>query len=365
MIEKFKEIEDRITEHLKNKDANLLLPSMGLCNAPGSIWIPSLEGVFISTDKEDNEIYKGATKDSQNNPKYRLHAKGCLKIAMAANIAWNNVQSSTVNTGDKNVIGYRVEGSIRKETGELYSMQGYKSIDLTIVEDDLIDNYKKKRSDYDKKEPPWWKRMDDSQRTEYIDDCIQRDYRKSRRYAPESCETGAKYRVIKGLFPSIKSEYSLDQLKFPFVVLRYRPDLNHANPEIRAALLQESLKAAGCVFGPNMTALPGAQQAALPEPINMDDDPNLTQEYVHEWEGDYQENDKKMESMLKTQPPEIKWEDADHPGKIKIIESLIPRKGYDASKLHYPLVDPRWEDEKQLKSFYDHLMGMPDKEIPY
>jgi len=363
--DEFDIVQEQLQKHKDNQDANLCIPSLNYQKIPGSIWVPALEAIYISTDAKAKEVYPGSVKG-----KFRLHARALYKIAQAGNVQWDPHRSGPLSMPDTNVIGYKAVGGIRKGTGELMVFDGYKDMDLDVEYDIIREAYEKKRTDYDRSTPQWWQKMSQEAKDNYIKNCIDRDFTAKKRYAPEMCETGARCRVIRALFPDVASEFDADDLNKPFVVLRFRVNLNHENPEIRSALQQQQLLSAMGVFG-NAPAQPAApsQPAALPttitqqlpEPIDPEEDPNLEDFTAQEEERHW------------TQEPGISKEKADfeacdHAQKIETLEKMMERKNFPASNLNQPFTHESWSKHPEsLSRLFDHLASLPDVEddIPY
>jgi len=370
--DEFDIVQEQLQNHKDNQDANLCIPSLNYQKIPGSIWVPALEAIYISTDAKAKEVYPGSVKG-----KFRLHARALYKIAQAGNVQWEPNRSGPISMGDSNVIGYKSVGGIRKGTGELMIFDGYKDMDLDVELDVIRETYDKKRSDYDRSTPQWWGKMSDDAKTNYIENCVTRDFTAKKRYAPEMCETGARCRVIRALFPDISSEFDAAELKKPFVVLRFRINLNHENPEIRNALQQQQLLSAMGVFGnapatpAQPMALPEPMTQALPEPITPDDDPNLAG--LNDQEDEPPAQKEPEPEQKKEDPPltnaKADFEACDHKGKIEVLEQLMERKNYPASDLKHPLSSQIWVDHPEsLDKLFNHLSALPDAvkdEIPY
>lgn len=261
---------------------NLLIPSIPIERDEDSLFIPVLETVMISTDAVNGkEIYKGSEsgQGERKTTKYRLHATALKKISNAGVVKWDGLQSGFVKDEKKNSVAFRAVGGVLKADGDIYQVAGYYDIDFDVVRENLVEQYQEKAKKFEAGKYDWWKKMNASQRKDYLAGCVDRDFRQKRQFAVQMCETGARNRVIRDLF-QVKSEYTLDELKKPFLVLRYKLALNCQDPAVRQLILQEQVRAALGIYGAP-GGLPALQAPIQPitanfTPIDPCDDPNLS-----------------------------------------------------------------------------------------
>lgn len=252
----FEKVAEDIAE-AKAKGWNLLIPSIPLNRPDNGLFIPVLETLTISTEKEVKEVY------SAGNGSYRLHATALNKIAIAGSIKWDSRQSGFTRAEDKRNVAFRAVGGVTMADGDMHVEAGYYDVDLDEVLDRLTEEYQAKA----KKE-----KKDQA----YVDYCVARDFRAKRQHMLKMAETGAKNRVIRSIF-HVKSEYSTDELSKPFLVLRYKLHLDTQNQEIRRMIAQAQVMTALGIYGP-----PNAGLLAGPQPLDVEfspidpcTDPNL------------------------------------------------------------------------------------------
>lgn len=268
-------------ETAKRDGWNLLIPSIPVEENPDRLFVPVLETIMISTDQENGkEIYKGSESGygDKKTTKYRLHATALKKIANAGAVKWDGMQSGFVKDEPKNSVAFRAVGGVIKADGDIYQVAGYYDIDFDVMRQNLEEQYQEKTKKYDQDNKDWWKKMSPSQRENYTAKCVDRDFRQKRQFSVQMAETGARNRVIRDLF-QVKAEYTMEELKRPFLVLRYKLALNYQDPMVRQIIIQESIRAALGVFGPSSPppGLPAPQMSPIPPNFTPDPntDPNL------------------------------------------------------------------------------------------
>ena len=368
--DEFSIVQVQMQSHIDKQDANLCIPSLPYVKIPGSMYVPELQSVFVDPDPEKKDVYQGSSKT-----KFRLHKRALDRIAQAGNIIPFPERSGPIRL--PGVIAYKAVAGVRNAMGEIVPWDGYKDLDLEVEKSIIEESYEAKRLKW--KGQSWWDKMTPALQDDYVNDKIHKEYIALRRYAPEKCESGAKARLMRALFPTLSLEFTFEDLKKPFVVLRWRLNLNHEDPEIRSFVQGQQRLAAMNVFGNTpgeQQALPAPMNQALPQAINPEDDPNLAGLTDQEEEPPaQQEPEKKPEPEQKGKTEEKPLTKAkadfgacDHKGKIEVLEKLMEKKGYPASDLNHPLSSKIWVDHPEsLVKLFDHLSGLPDAvdEIPY
>ena len=205
-----------ITQQYPVEKYNLLVPMQTVAEI-AEIHKPVMNAVQISTDLNDGEIYeqeraKAAWKDCPATPaKYALTKKGLNKLMRAAGIKilgtrpiipttcqkcaeMNRSIGRPVNCGScgNKDVKYEARISVPQLTGENIEFVAHKEI---IVED-VTDG------------------MTDAQRREFL------------KFRSEMCETKAINRALRAAM-HIKSTYTMDELKKPFVVAYLVPNLDN------------------------------------------------------------------------------------------------------------------------------------------
>jgi hypothetical protein len=325
-------------EDARNKNnCNLLIPSIPLEKPSNDLFVPILETVYISTDIENGkEIYKGS-----DNKHYRLHAKALQKIAIAGSIKWNSMQSGFVKDPTKNVTTFRAVGGILKADGDMYSVAGYYDMDLDVLREDLIENYTEKAKRFEDKS--------EKEQKEYVNYCVNRDFRAKRQHQLKLCETGAKNRVIRELF-NIKSEYTLKELNNPFLVLRFKLRMDYQDPEVRRLVLSAQISAALGIFGPS-------QPTALQAPIDVDfttadiaDDPNIK-------DPDAPPPQEESPPFTEHESAEIDFMNSDDQQQVAALKNLADKTG---TKLSDVRLSP--EQKSKRLDLYKYLKSLPQSE---
>lgn len=332
----------------------VLIPSIPLDPPENPLFIPVLEEVFISSDvKNGREVYPGTTTGSWDNKKvtgYRLSASALRKVANAGAIRWVPTQSGFIRSGNGSV-GYRAVGGVIKADGTPYQIGSYYEMNLEVVRQNLEEEYEGKRRDYDRAKKDWWKNKTPAQKKEYIEGCINRDFRQKRQFQVQLCETGAKTRVIREIF-NMKGEYSPEELHLPFLVLKFAIQMNSQDPEIRRAILGVAVQSAFGIYGPPTAPA----QITGPEPIDMRQDPNMqawAAENEYDPDAPASENGEEPDGEL------MDFENAGSQDQTLALKELAQRKGFKE------LMDFRKGGKEKLgkRDLFIALRELPDKSI--
>lgn len=327
-------------EDAKKKGWNLLIPSIPLNRPDNGLFIPVLETLTISTDKDIKEVYPA-------NGAFRLHATALNKISIAGSIKWNSQQSGFTRAQDKRNVAFRAVGGVMMADGDMHVEAGYYDVDLDEVKDRLIEEYQAKA----KKE-----KKDQA----YVDYCVNRDFRAKRQHMLKAAETGAKNRVIRSIF-HVKSEYSEKELAKPFLVLRYKLHLDTQNQEIRRMIAQAQVMAALGIYGPSANAglLMGPQPIdAEFSPIDPSSDPNLNG-YVPDPDAPPEDSPESISGM------KADFCALDGAGQMEMLRDMAKKAGEDLQEL----IKTHKKDWKR-SDYFDFLEQlqpgpMPEDDIPF
>jgi hypothetical protein len=266
----FDDVMAKIKEGTENK-WNMLIPSIPISLSQESLFVPSLEKVEIDPDPINKDIYQ----PEKNKNVYRLHAVALQKIASAGELKPNNVESGYFKDPEDGSIIFRAVGGVVNAIGNIQFDVGYYALFLNDTKDDLVYQYTEKaKKDKDK---------NDKQKQEYIDYCVNRDFRQKRAVRVQHCETCAKNRLIKKIF-KVKNEYTIEQIRKPWYVLKYSLYMDYKDPLVKQMIMGMRIQAALGVYGisPNQSAGNG-MQLSMPAPVSLEPfdpnkDPNLREE---------------------------------------------------------------------------------------
>lgn len=261
------------------------------------MFLPHLSVLHLSADVDDGDFY--FPNDAKG--KGRITYSALKKLAAEAGIEWMPEQEGIV-TKDSDYVAFRAVGRRFTSSGEKRLLAGFSDKDMLIKEEDLrakneTDKYKKTEAQ------------------------IKAELRKERGFWMRKAESGARARVIRGFIP-VKAAYTVEEIKKPWVILRYifSPDMR--DELIKRQCLQAGLQAMGGVYGPQaVAALPAAQ----PEQIHDADFSTLPADAQ-----DFPEA-----PNLAEQPPAHSLEDdfklLDAEEQTATIKRLIEKTGYNTA----------------------------------
>jgi hypothetical protein len=117
--------------------------------------------------------------------------------------------------------------------------------------------------------------ISDADRQKFIDRSVLVNMVLLRKHAPQKALTGAILRVIRALI-GMKSQYTTEELKKPFVLARvnFSPDFN--DPEVRKAMLTTGMASMANIFGNNIPQI--ANQPVFVETDNGAFDSEITED---------------------------------------------------------------------------------------
>jgi hypothetical protein len=171
--------------------------------------------------------YSNSLLKDQN--KRALNKQGLLKIAQAAGIQWVPEHCRRMDDGKERYLWrWQYFGYVRTHDGQLQPVQGSRELDLrdgsaeaTAMKDQQLD--------------------------------------KARAVGNQVCETKAMQRAIRTL--GIRQAYTLDELKKPFLIVRFSFTPDMSDPEIKKAVTLQAMGGLGALYqAPAANVLP-----ALPE----------------------------------------------------------------------------------------------------
>jgi hypothetical protein len=295
----------------------------------------------LSADPTDGDIYFHSL-----SKKWCIHHQGKLKLALAAGVEWDTVETKPAIM-QRDYIHYQAVGSIRREYGRVIKFRGDFELDLESLKEDLIDDYETKAKTKIKKGE-----LNETEKPSWIKYCVTRDFKQKRQHRLKLAATGAKSVVIDKLL-NLKAGYpNKDELTKPFLIVRCQvaPDLSDSN--VREKLSLMVLQSVAGVFGP---ASP-PPQISLEPPIDLDT-------------SDYQTVDEPGPPCNDDIPfdygESLSFPEMDAHTQIETLKDLARRKGYDTGKLPEPIENM---SERNKIRFYDHLMSMQETEtddIPF
>lgn len=319
-------------EKAKKAGMNLLLPSTHI-EGLSEFHSPVIDYVELSSEPADGDVYYHS-----ESKKLVPSKQGLMKLAVCAGIMWDMSQTKrTDNRQSRDYVSYSAVGAVRKADGTLIPFPAEYDMDFEVIEEKLRDQYGKKGRSANKS-------GDELQG--YIDYCVKRDILYKREHKLKICEAGAMNRVIRSLL-GLKSGYTKQELKKPFVVARivFRPD--YSDPQIRNLMIQKSIESLTSVYG-------GGEQPMLTPPCTIPPEADLKVEEIEP-----PKVEEKPEDRNELTSEEADFLASDRASKIDTLKKLAKRKGYDLKQLKKPLAE--FEDNN-LEAFFDKLTGMVDED---
>ncbi|MEW6104781.1 MAG: hypothetical protein AB1563_00215 [Bacillota bacterium] len=237
--------------------------------------------VQVNPDPMSGDVFKVGSRYNEATREYEdiysLAKPALMRIAAAAGIVWN-WRDSGPRVLQRDYVCYRAVGALRLPDGSWQPIMAEKEIDLSVVEEELRDQYAKKadgplggteakayRGEWRKVRYGNEERnaffLAEDEKSRFIEANVHANLIQWRKNKLMRAETGAMLRVIRAAL-GIKSQYTFAELQKPFVVPRidFSPDYN--DPSVRQALIQHGVAAMGALFG---AATPPAPQVAFPE----------------------------------------------------------------------------------------------------
>jgi len=321
---------------------------------------PQMAVVQINPDERAGEVYP-----LPGGGKYGLSKVALDRIAQAGDITWVPELSGRVDDGsDPRRVVYRKVGKVKNLSGQWRTIMGEKEISLDVYEAELRTSLPKR-----------WERMKEKPRKsfeEWFKVTLAEDSLQMKKHMHARAESGAANRAIRSAY-GIRSGYSQEELKNPFVIpkLVFTPD--YSDPEVKRFMLAESTGTLRELYGSQ--AIPtGQMPPALPPVKDEDEEPETvgTDEPIKDAETEPPGDDRTAQGTdgkpeLPGQPPPdpdaVRFEEAqgDTKKEQEALIRLIARKGYKTDKLLKPLDQ---FSKEQRAGFLKHLLTMKDVQPP-
>jgi hypothetical protein len=355
------QLEKALAQAKKDK-CNILTPAI-TTEGLTPLHAVTVEQLELSPDPKQGDVYP------HDKGKMIIHKQGLEKLSNLAGIEMIKTVR-TDNGSDRQYISYQAGGFIRKADGSVVMAVKTYGMDFEVIEEEVLEMYQDKMKKWckDKGDNQWPNNLHENQRQDYINDKSRKEVRRRRKFKDQLCESGAQARVKRDLL-GLKTFYTPDELKRPFVVVRVVLKPDYEDPQIKMMLTQAAISAQGQVFGipgilpapvaGDSTKLAGpAPQIAHDGSIEPDALPNGEVE-----DADYTEAAAEASGAPdQADVARADFEGAEPKSKIAILNKLITRKNYDKKNLKVPLADFK---DAQLLSFYDALIDMPDDDVPF
>ncbi len=279
-MSKIEETLDQQLVKYRQGNFNVLMPTREILEV-NEFWRPKLEVVQLSIDAGDAYPQELAWNPAKCN-KWGLSKNGLLRLMQCAGVIIDPVHSKRTDNGsDKSYCSFQVVGALKKADGSFFPMIGNYELDLEVIEEEIREQKWAQAEKMDRKsgdDAPPWAQLKGEERQQAMEDWVESKIRsevlRKRKFKVGLAETGALLRMIRAIL-TIKGTYARDELSQPFVVPKIVFQPNMQDPLVRAALLNQSLKALGSVYG----AVPQIE-SALQLPAHVDSEPEDIQEVV-------------------------------------------------------------------------------------
>ncbi|MFH2074228.1 MAG: hypothetical protein ABIJ57_02600 [Pseudomonadota bacterium] len=338
---------------IKNGD-NLLMPSDSLNNVPPMHKV-TVERVKLSPNPDDRDVYlqQGKDDDEDGKKRFALTKDGLLKLSSCAGVQWDYDHSGRLDRMESpSYLSWRMVGAVQRLDGGWLPLQGSYDLDFDVISEQVEEQKRSNASRYWSKKD-WWKKMDKAAQDAYIAKKVKEEVLMFKRHKVARCETGAMLRAIRGLL-NVKGTYSAVELQKPFVIARlvFQPD--YADPIIKAQAVALAFKAMQGVYGISQGPAQFQPRALPAQVVDMEQDGSGGYDMSEAERADPGSDQGSAEEVT----PEQEYAAANKDGKVRIIEMLIKRKGYNIAKLARPVDE---YSEEKLGPFFEHLLSLPDK----
>jgi len=348
-------------EKYKGQKANILMPST-MIGGLSEFHQPVIEAVQLSPNPADGDVYE----DKQNN-KFRLTKQALVKLSNCAGVSWHPYETRRVdNRMDRNYVAYQAVGGIRKADGSSIAFKAEYDMDFEVIEEELTAQYTAKAT-----------KGSDEAKKKYIEESVRREMLFKRKHKVKLCEAGAMNRVIRSLL-ALKNGYTAEELKRPFVTVRIviRPDYN--DKDVRRQMMSAAVKSMTGIYGDSTVTggngngthecvnyedfdgkvidIPADDEGYVP-PGLLDEPPAQNTEPTTDEAPSQKTDSQNPASGKSVKEQEIDFSNCDQAEQLKILESLIQRKGYDTSKFPKPMAE---FNETNRTSLFRKLLTLPD-----
>ena len=311
------------------KGYNVLTADISL-NGLSDWHVPVVETVILDADIKNLDIYP-------QQGKFAVTRQGLSKLAVAAGVIWSASETRrTDNRSCRDYVSFQAVGGIQKPDGTYTFMKAEYDLDMEVVEEELRNSGK-----------------DESK--------VRSSMIEKRKNKLKLCESGAKDRVIRELL-GIRSTYTLDQIKKPFIILRITVRPDYSDKDVKQAMLTAAIQSMTGIYGggapPQITyddPVIDIPQEPEPEPEPANNETN---------QGNSETKPSAIESAI------IDFENADEFNQCRAITDCSLRKGYDLAgwqKRAGVEMLTALPTEKRL-GLFKHIINLPDKEagnVPY
>lgn len=334
-------------ERYKKDGANLICaPPVVIRTA--TVFTPVADVITLSMEKGGGDVYQ-----QFSGGKYILTSRALAKLAWSAGVSWDpDFTMRTDNGNNRDYVSFNARGQMRRFDGSIATEQEVYDLDMMVVEEDT-------------REQCLLKNMSPAE----TEKKVRKEMIAARKHKLKKCETSAKSRVIRKLL-GVKGEYTVDEMRKPFVVYRYIVVPNYDDP-----FIQRKLREAAVL---SITGVYGGQNKIEHNPTPPTSDDGFADGTVIDMEAfedkylppEYDYDDIPPEPPVAPPPTkapgngqksvqeqEIDFSNCDPEEQLKTLEKLAKRKAYDLKTVPKPLA--QFNDTNRIQ-FFRKLITMPD-----
>jgi len=322
--------------------------------------------VEINTEPKALDVYEPAGAKN----KFALHLSALERLWVAAGGEWIFSETKPLLvTAD--LYQYQACGFITREFGKRVAFRGDAVMDMLALRDDLEYEYqeKAKKGSYDgwdnsAKGPKFRAWKNDLERLDYINFCVNRDFRAKRANALKLVASDAKAVVIRKLL-GVQGPFEKTVLSRPFVIVRcvVAPDYN--DPECRRLLNDAAVRSALGLYGQD-----AAPMVALPAPAVADyTAPEATTEFYDPPKADDAPFDVTPEAPTQAESLRVDFQNTAKGERPACLALMAESKGikltlgYVKRVVQRDIKNPKDLTDAEEMAMYDHLAALPAAEV--
>lgn len=225
----------RELDEYRKKGYNVLFPSTQLFE------LSPLQELHYETLQLVPSKHPGGDAYYLPGNKCGISAQGYQRIAIAAGIIWDPLQTRQIPTGDPARISFQATGAMQKPDGSWIAHAASYELNLSVKRKQI-----RRRLETS---------VDDMGQPKYspgeINERLEDEMLREEAFAPQKAETGAKARVVRAI-TGMKSIYSEEDLRKPFIVPKVSLNTNYllSNKSTRAMILEQAIHSSMNIFGP-------------------------------------------------------------------------------------------------------------------
>jgi hypothetical protein len=202
-------------------------------NSPAQGYDAVFQTVLLDPNPSGKDIYPATGN-------LRLTGFALEKLANEAHIGWDPITSGVREHIRGEYILFEAVAWRKRVDGTIHSVFGHGDIDMIIIKDDLYAEHSKKADKRNFSDP--------RQKAPYIESAVDNAFRQKRSHMLGLAETEARNRAIRKIL-NVPNDFTAAELKYPFVVVWYRLQVDFKDPAVKDLALKAQLGASTRLFG--------------------------------------------------------------------------------------------------------------------